>query len=104
MAKFPGDLGNLMKHAQAMQEQMAKFHEEAAQKVVEASVGGNMVSVKMSGAQDMLSITIDPELIKSGDHEMLQEMIVAAVNEGLRKSRALISDEMKRLAGIPGMF
>jgi DNA-binding YbaB/EbfC family protein len=100
-------LGNLLKQAQAFQEKMAKSQEQASQKIVEASAGGNMVTVQMNGKQTLLSVTIDPEIAKSGDVEMLQDLIIAAVNEGVRKSQELMADEMKGLTGgmnIPGLF
>ncbi len=100
-------LGNLLKQAQAFQEKMAKSQEEASQKIVEASAGGNMVTVRMNGKQALLSVTIDPEVVKSGDVEMLQDLIIAAVNEGVRKGQELMADEMKGLTGgmnIPGLF
>jgi len=100
-------LGNLLKQAQAFQEKMAKSQEEVAQKIVEASSGGNMVTIQMNGKQTLLSVKIDPEIVKSGDVEMLQDLIIAAVNEGVRKSQDLMADEMKGLTGgmnIPGLF
>ena len=100
-------LGDIMRQAQALQERMAKLQEEAAKKTVEASSGGGMVTVKVSGRQQLLSITIDPEIIKSGDVEMLQDLIMAAINEGFRKSQELIAEEMKGMTGglnIPGLF
>lgn len=100
-------LGDIMKQAQALQERMAKLQEEAAKKTVEASSGGGMVTVKVSGRQQVLSVAIDPEIIKSGDVEMLQDLIMAAVNEGLRKSQELMAEEMKGMTGglnIPGLF
>ena len=100
-------LGNMLKQAQDIEERMAKAQEEAAQKVVSASSGGNMVTVRMNGKQELFSITIDPEIVQSGDVEMLQDLIVAAVNEGVRKSREYMEDEMKAITGgmeIPGFF
>lgn len=100
-------LGDIMKQAQALQERMAKLQEEAAKKTVEASSGGGMVTVKVSGRQQVLSVAIDPEIIKSGDVEMLQDLIMAAVNEGLRKSQEIMAEEMKGMTGglnIPGLF
>ncbi|MBI3802717.1 MAG: YbaB/EbfC family nucleoid-associated protein [Nitrospirae bacterium] len=100
-------LGDIMRQAQALQERMAKLQEEAAKKTVEASSGGGMVTAKVSGKQQLLSLTIDPEVVKSGDVEMLQDLIVAAVNEGLRKSQELMAEEMKGMTGglnIPGLF
>lgn len=99
--------GDIMKQAQALQERMAKLQEEAAKKEVEASAGGGMVTVKLNGRQELLSVKIDPEVVKSGDIEMLQDLLVAAMNEGLRKSQELISEEMKGMTGglnIPGLF
>jgi len=96
-----------MKQAQALQERMAKLQEEAAKKTVEASSGGGMVTVKFNGKQELLSVSIDPEVIKSGDVEMLQDLFIAAVNEGLRNSRQLVAEEMKGMTGglnIPGLF
>ncbi|MGB3942890.1 MAG: YbaB/EbfC family nucleoid-associated protein [Candidatus Manganitrophaceae bacterium] len=102
-------LGDIMRQAQALQERMAKLQEEAAKKTVEASSGGGMVTVKVSGRQQLLSVVIDPEIVKAGDIEMLQDLIVAAVNEGVRKSQELVADEMKGVTGglglnIPGLF
>ncbi|MEK7747890.1 MAG: YbaB/EbfC family nucleoid-associated protein [Nitrospirota bacterium] len=100
-------LGDILKQAQAFQEKMAKTQDEAAQKIVEASSGGNMVTVRMNGKQVVLSVAIDPEIVKSGDVEMLQDLIVAAMNEAVRKSQELMAEEMKGLTGglqIPGLF
>jgi len=99
-------LGDLMRQAQALQGKMAKVQEEAVRKTVEASAGGGMVIVKMNGKQELLSMTIEAEVVKPSEVEMLQDLIVAAVNEGLRKSREMIADEMKGLTGglqIPGL-
>ena len=100
-------LGDIMKQAQALQERMAKLQEEAAKKIVEASSGGGMVTVTFNGKQELLSVKIDPEVVKSGDVEMLQDLFLAAINEGLRKSQALITNEMSGMTGglnIPGLF
>ncbi len=100
-------MGDLMRQAQVLQDRMAKLQEEVAKKTVEASSGGGMVTVRVSGKQALLSMTIDPEVIRSGDVEMLQDLIVAAVNEGLRKSQELMASEMKGMTGgfqIPGLF
>lgn len=96
-------IGDMLRQAQDLQERMAKAHEEASQKVVEASSGGNMVTVRMNGKQELLSLVIDPEIAKSGDLEMLQDLIVAAVNEGVRKSQESVAEEIKGLGmNIPG--
>jgi DNA-binding YbaB/EbfC family protein len=100
-------MGNLMKQAQAMQEQLAKIQEQSAAKTVEGTAGGGMVTVTASGAMDVVSVRIDPDVMKSGDAEMLQDLIVAAANEALRKAREMMSDDMKAVTGglkIPGLF
>lgn len=108
MSKNPfSNMGNLLKQAQAMQEKMGKIQEEAATKTVEASAGGGMVTVQANGAMQLTKLTIDPEVLKSGDQDMLQDLIVAASNEALRKAKELMAEEMKSLTGgmgIPGMF
>ena len=108
MSKNPfSNMGNLLKQAQVMQEKMGKIQEEAATKTVEASAGGGMVTVQANGAMQLTKLTIDPEVLKSGDHDMLQDLIVAASNEALRKAKELMAEEMKSLTGgmgIPGMF
>jgi hypothetical protein len=100
------NIGNIMKQAQKMQAQMAKVQEELAQKTVEASAGGGMVTVVVTGKQEIMSITIEPEVIDASDKEMLQDLVVAAVNEGLRKSQEMVAEEMKKITGglqIPGL-
>jgi hypothetical protein len=100
------NIGNIMKQAQKMQAQMAKVQEELAQKTVEASAGGGMVTVVVTGKQEIMSITIEPEVIDASDKEMLQDLVAAAVNEGLRKSQEMVSEEMKKITGglqIPGL-
>ena len=100
------NIGSIMKQAQKMQAQMAKVQEELAQKTVEASAGGGMVTVVVNGKQEIMSMTIEPEVIDASDKEMLQDLVVAAVNEGLRKSQEMVAEEMKKITGglqIPGL-
>ncbi len=100
------NIGNIMKQAQKMQAQIAKVQEELADKTVEAAAGGGMVSVVVNGKQEILSIKIEPEVIDAQDREMLQDLVVAAVNEGLRKSQEMVAEEMKKITGglqIPGL-
>ena len=108
MSKNPfGNMGNMLKQAQAMQERLGKIQAEAANKVVEASAGGGMVTVSVTGAMQVTKVTIDPEVLKSEDQEMLQDLLVAATNEALRKAKDLMSEEMKSLTGgisVPGLF
>jgi nucleoid-associated protein EbfC len=98
------NMQQLMKQAQKMQEQL---HKQMETTVVEASAGGGMVSVKMNGNKQLLSIQVDPEVYSSGDKDMLQDLIVAAVNEGTRKVDEALSGQLGNMTGgmkIPGMF
>jgi len=99
-------LGNLMKEAQRMQAEMMKIQEEAKQKTVEASAGGGMVTVVASGAGEIVSITIDREVVNPEDVEMLQDLVVAACNEALRRAQEMVSEEMSKITGglqLPGL-
>ena len=98
--------GDMMKQAQALQEKMARLQEEAGKKTVEASAGGGMVVVVANGKQEIVSIRIDPEVVNPGEVEMLQDLILAAVNEARRKAQELMAEDMKSLTGglqIPGL-
>jgi DNA-binding YbaB/EbfC family protein len=98
-------LGDLMKKAQQMKASMEKIQEELATKEVEAGAGGGMVSVTVTGAQEVTGIVIDPSVIDPDDKEMLQDLIQAAVNEALRKSREMMAEEMAKVTGglpVPG--
>jgi len=98
------NMQQLMKQAQKMQEQLQKQMETT---VVEATAGGGMVSVKMNGNKQLLSVQVDPEVFTSGDREMLQDLIVAAVNEGIRKVDESLSSQLSNLTGgmkIPGLL
>jgi len=102
-------LGDIMKQAQKMQEQLAKVQEEAANKIVEASAGGGMVTVTANGRQEVLSVKIERDVVNPDDIEMLQDLIVAATNEALKKGRDMLADEMKSMTGglglnIPGLM
>ncbi len=102
-----GNMSNILKQAQAMQEQMARIQEQAAAKTVSGTAGGGIVTVTVNGAMDFVSVKIDPEVVKSGDVEMLQDLVVAAGNDAMKKSREVIAEEMKAVTGgmkIPGMF
>jgi len=102
-----GNMANIMKQAQAMQAQMAKVQEEAATKTVTGSAGGGMVTVTANGAMELVGIVIDPEAVKSGDVEMLQDVVMAASNDALKKARQMMADQMKAVTGsmnVPGLF
>ncbi|MCK4774781.1 MAG: YbaB/EbfC family nucleoid-associated protein [Candidatus Krumholzibacteria bacterium] len=103
MANF----GKLMKQAQEMQAKMAKLQEELAQMEFEVSSGGGMVKVRMNGQQEVLGIEIDDEVFKDGDKEMLEDLIVAAMNEARQKATDIAKEQMSSVTGgmnIPGMF
>ena len=102
-----GNMANIMKQAQAMQAQMAKLQEEAAAKTVTGTAGGGIVTVTANGAMEILSVVINPEAVKSGDTEMLQDVVMAASNDALRNARQMMADQMKSVTGgmnIPGLF
>lgn len=100
-----GNMGNLLKQAQAMQTQMAKVQEQTSSKTVVGTAGGGSVTVTASGAMEIVGIVIDPEVVKSGDVEMVQDLVMAASNDALRKAREMMSDAMKSVTGgmnLPG--
>ena len=113
MAKggFPGmggGMGNIMKQAQKMQKDMAKVQEELQEKTVDATAGGGAVSVVVSGKKELKEIKIKQEVVDPEDVEMLQDLIMAAVNEALRKADDMVNSEMGKvtggMGGFPGMF
>ena len=100
------NIAQIMKQAQKMQEQMARVQEELANKTVEATAGGGMVTVTANGKQEILAVNISPELINPQDSAMLEDLVTAAVNEALRSSRELLQEEMTKITGglrIPGI-
>ncbi len=99
--------GDLMKQAQRMKAELQRIQEEAAEKRVEGSAGGGMVTVTADGRGEIVAVKIDPEVAQSGDLEMLQDLIVAATNEALRRAREMLSTEMGRMTGgldLPGFM
>ena len=82
---MPGNMNNLMKQAQRMQRQMEEAQKELEEKEVEAAAGGGAVKVKVSGKKEIVAVTIDPEVVDPEDVEMLEDLIMAAANEALRK-------------------
>jgi DNA-binding YbaB/EbfC family protein len=100
-------INDLVRQAQVMQKKMEKTKEELAERTVEASAGGGMVNVVVNGAQDLVSISIDPKAVDPEDVEMLQDLVLAATNEALKKSKDMMEEEMGKLTGgmkMPGMF
>ena len=108
MAKQP-DFGQILKQAQQMQSEVLKAQEGLKNEVVEATVGGGMVAVKMTGDLELKEIRIDPEAVDPDDVEMLQDMVLAAVNEALRSAQELAASKMNQATGglgglgLPGM-
>ena len=100
-------LGKMMKQAQQLQSKMFKLQEELAKKTVETSSGGGMVKVVANGKQQLVSIQIEQEVVDPDDVEMLQDLILAAVNDALTKAQDMVSEEMNKLTGgmnIPGLM
>ncbi len=100
-------MGNMMKQAQQLQSKMLKMQEELAGRTVETSAGGGMVKVVANGRQQVVSIAIDREVVDPEDIDMLQDLVLAAVNDALTKSQEMVSAEMGKLTGglnIPGLF
>jgi DNA-binding YbaB/EbfC family protein len=100
-------IGDFMRQAEKLQDRIKKMQEELAQRTVEASSGGGMVTVVTDGKQDVVSIKIDPEVVDKDEIEMLEDLIVAAVNEAKRRSQELVAGEIGKITGgmgIPGLF
>lgn len=99
-------MGNMMKQAQKLQARMIKLQEELGQRTVSTSSGGGMIRVVANGKQQIVSIEIEKEVVDPNDVEMLQDLVLAAVNEALAKSQEMVSQEMGKLTGglnIPGL-
>jgi DNA-binding YbaB/EbfC family protein len=100
-------LAQIMKQAQMMQQKMAKLQEEAAQKTATATAGGGAVTAMVNGKNQVLSLTIQKDAVDPEDVEMLQDLVVAAINEALAKVHAEMSEQMGKITGgmnIPGLF
>jgi nucleoid-associated protein EbfC len=100
-----GDLGNIMKQAQQLQERLSQVQETVAQRTVEASAGGGMVRVVVNGKHEVLSLTLDPAVLKE-DVDLVQDLVIAAVNEGIRNAQKMVAEEMTKVTGglkIPGL-
>jgi len=99
-------MNQMIKQAKKMQEQMEKMQAELKEKVVEASAGGGAVTAKVSGKQEVLEIKIKPEVVDPEDVEMLEDLILAVINDALKKSQEMVSGEMSKITGginIPGL-
>lgn len=102
---MPGNMNNLMKQAQKMQRQMEEMQKELETKTVEATAGGEAVKVVVNGRKEIVEIELKPEVVDPEDIEMLQDLILAAVNEGLRKADEMVNSQMSTITGglnLPG--
>jgi DNA-binding YbaB/EbfC family protein len=100
-------MGGMLKQAQKLQSKIFKLQDELADKTVETTVGGGMVKAVANGKQELLSIKIEPEVVDPEDVQMLEDLIVAAVNDALKKAQEMVTEEMTKLTGgfkIPGMM
>ncbi len=99
-------MGNMLKQAQKLQSKIFKLQEELADRTVETTVGGGMVKAVANGKQELVSIKIEPEVVDPNDVQMLEDLIVAAVSDALKKAQEMVTEEMTKLTGgfnIPGM-
>jgi len=106
LKNIPG-MGGLMKQAQKMQAKMMEIQEELAEKTVEGTAGGGMITVVANGRQEIMSLKVEQEVVDPEDIEMLQDLVLAAVNDVLQKSRDMMAEEMQKITGglkIPGLF
>src|SRR6059036_2897998 len=97
------DLGGLFRQAQQLQEKIANVQQELAGRTVEASAGGGMVTAVVSGKLEVVELRIDPSLLETPDVEMLQDLVVAAVNEGIRAAQKMLAEEMGKFTGRLGI-
>jgi len=101
------NMSGLMKQAQTLQRKMQEMQAELGQRTVSAQSGGGMVEAVVNGRQELVSLRIEPEVATPDDVEMLQDLILAAINEALNRSREMVAQEMSKLTGglqIPGLF
>ena len=107
MGGGPSNMQSMLKQAQKMQEDMAAKQAELEEREYDIAAGGGVINVKINGKKEILSVKIDPEVIDPDDVETLEDLIVAAVNEAIKKVETVSADEMQRITGsmsIPGMF
>ena len=96
-------LGQLLNQAKKMQEKMQKVQEELATRTIEAQSGGGMVTCVVNGKQEVISLKISEEVLEEKDTELVEDLVLATVNEALDRSREMVQEEMSKIAGIPGM-
>ncbi|MBR1968846.1 MAG: YbaB/EbfC family nucleoid-associated protein [Clostridia bacterium] len=102
-----GNMNNMIKQAQKMQEEMLKAQESLSEQVIEATVGGGAVSVKVNGKKELIELKISPDAVDPDDVEMLEDMVMSAVNEAMRKADEAAAGSLRSITGgmnIPGLF
>jgi hypothetical protein len=100
-------MNEMIRQAQVMQRKMSQKQDELKSMIVEASSGGGMVTVRVTGGQEVVAVVIEPSVVEAGDVEMLQDLVLTAANEALKKSKELMEKELSSVTGglnIPGMF
>jgi len=97
------DFNNLFAQAQQLQQQMLRVQEEARSKTVEASAGGGMVSATMTGGFELRALKIDPQCVDPNDLQLLQDLVIAAVNQAILKAQEMVQEEMRKAAGGMGI-
>lgn len=106
-AGMPGNMNQMMKQVQKMQRDMEKTQQELEEKIYESSAGGGAIQIKVTGKKELVEIKLDPSIVDPDDVEMLQDLIMVAVNEALKTAEAEIAREMGKITGgmnLPGLF
>ena len=101
-----GSMNKMIKQAKQVQEQIVKMQEELKEREIETSAGGGAITIRVNGKQELIAIKISPEVVDLDDIEMLEDLVMAAVNEGIRQSQEMVSTEMAKITGgfnIPGL-
>lgn len=101
-----GNMNQMLKMAQKMQQDLARTQEEVGERIVEASAGGGAVTAAVNGRKDLISLKIDPEVVSPDDVEMLEDMIVAAINQAMRQAEEMMAEAVAKITGgikLPGM-
>jgi hypothetical protein len=107
MMKGMGNMGQMVKQAQKLQSRMLRLQEELGERTVESSAGGGVVKVVANGRQQIVEIRIEREVVNPDDVDMLQDLVLTAVNDALAKAQSMVSGEMSKLTGgmsLPGLF
>ncbi|HHT47004.1 MAG TPA: YbaB/EbfC family nucleoid-associated protein [Firmicutes bacterium] len=98
-----GKMGKMLKKMQKVQAEMLKMQEELSKRTVESTSGGGAVRAVVSGSRELVGLEIDPQILQEEEAEMIQDLVISAVNEALRQADKMISSEMQKIAGMPGM-